>query len=63
MNDWGFKIRVFFSTLVMTLAGILPATGCTRGCVGSCFQCAGLGGLMAIVVTIAAAKIERGSKG
>ena len=51
MNDGRRKIRIFFTTLIIGFGGVLPAAGCTGGC-GSCFQCAGLGGIAAIFTAL-----------
>ena len=60
MNDWRYKMRMFLTALLMSFGGILPAAGCTGGC-GACFQCAGLGGAMAVLAAIGTAreKVQR----
>jgi len=55
MNDWRYKMRMFLTALLMSFGGILPAAGCTGGC-GACFQCAGLGGAMAVLTAIGTAR-------
>ena len=63
MKEWGSKILVFLTTLAATFTGILPASGCTGGC-GSCFKCAGVGGVAAILIAIGVAgkKKEHGKE-
>ena len=55
MNDWIYKMRMFLTAVLMSFGGILPAAGCTGGC-GACFQCAGLGGVMAVLTAIGTAR-------
>ncbi len=55
MNDWRYKIRMFLTALFASFGGILPAVGCPGGC-GACFQCAGLGGVMAVLAAIGTAR-------
>ncbi len=55
MKGWRYKVRMFLTALFMGLGGILPAAGCTGGC-GACFQCAGMGGIMAVLAAIGTAR-------
>lgn len=51
MKDWKRKVFFFATTMGLTVAGLVPAAGCTGGC-ASCFHCAGLGGAGAILAAI-----------
>ncbi len=55
MNGWRYKIRMFLTALSISAGGILPSVACPGGC-GTCFQCAGLGGVLAIAAAIGTAK-------
>jgi hypothetical protein len=55
MKDWRYKIRMFLTALFISVGGVLPSAACPGGC-GACFQCAGLGGIMAILAAIGTAK-------
>jgi hypothetical protein len=55
MNDWRYKIRMFLTALIISFGGILPTVGCPGGC-GACFQCVGLGGVMAVLAAIGTAR-------
>lgn len=55
MNKHGFKFNVFFTTLVSTLVGVIPSVGCNGVC-GSCYRCAGAGGVIAILIAIGVAR-------
>ena len=58
MKDWRYKIRMFLTALFISFAGIIPAVRCPGGC-GPCFNCAGLGGALAVLAAIGTArKIE-----
>ncbi|MHB8772583.1 MAG: hypothetical protein ACYC7J_16440 [Syntrophales bacterium] len=61
MNDWRYKIRIFLTTLFIGIGGLLPASGCSGGC-GHCFQCAGLGGAMAVAAALGTARKRRQPK-
>ena len=55
MKDWRYKVRMFLTALFISFAGIIPGVGCPGGC-GPCFNCAGLGGVMAVLAAIGTAR-------
>lgn len=58
MKEWKRKVFYFVTTMGLTVAGLVPAAGCTGGCAG-CFHCAGLGGTGAILAAIGLLKRKR----
>ena len=55
MKDLRYKIRMFLTALFISFAGIIPAVRCPGGC-GSCFQCAGLGGVLVVLAAFGTAR-------
>ncbi len=58
MNGGRANIRMFLTTMLATVGGILPAAACAGGC-GACFQCAGMGSVMALLAAIGMARREK----